>query len=151
VVRPFKYLTGAIVASLVFFPTTALALQPHGHPEGLYVHQIAHVLFAVAMVFLLYYLRKEQLPGMPWFTWAGILFILWNLNAMVGHSAEIYVEPQDFIGGPAQLSRRLIMFGPAAWIYYVTKLDHLILVPAFILLYFGLQALARAPRPLRQK
>jgi hypothetical protein len=141
----------AALALVIGLPRTALALQPHGQPEGLYVHQLAHILFAVAMMFLLYHLRKEQLPGLRWFTWAGILFILWNLNALVGHTAEVYVEPRDFLGDPTDLSRRLLMSGPAPWIYYATKLDHLILVPAFILLYFGLQALARAPRPLERK
>jgi hypothetical protein len=136
---------------VVGLPRTALALQPHGPPEGLYVHQMAHILFAGAIMFLLYYLRKEQLPGLRWFTWAGILFTLWNLNALVGHTAEVYMEPQDFLGAPAHLSRRLLMSGPAAWTYYITKLDHLILVSAFIVLYFGLQALARAPSPLGQK
>jgi hypothetical protein len=143
---------GTVALVLVMgLPRTALALQPHGHPEGLYVHQMAHILFVVAMMFLLYHLRKEQLPGLRWFTWAGILFVFWNLNALVGHIAEIYVEPQDFLGGPADFSRRLLMSGPATWAYYATKLDHLILVPGFILLYFGLQALARAPRPLERK
>jgi hypothetical protein len=138
----------ALVAGL---PRTALALQPHGHPEGLYAHQMAHVLFALAMLFLLYHLKKEQLPGLRWFTWAGILFVLWNLDAFLGHIAEIYVKTQDFLGAPAHLSRRLLMSGPATWSYYVTKLDHLILVPAFLLLYFGLRALARTPGSLRVK
>lgn len=142
-------MVGTVALVLVAgLPGTALALQPHGHPEGLYAHQMAHVLFALAMLFLLYHLKKERLLGLRWFTWAGILFILWNLNAFIGHTAEVYVDHRDFLGAPAHLSRRLLMSGPAVWIYYVTKLDHLILVPAFILLYFGLQALARAPRPL---
>jgi hypothetical protein len=145
--RPAWVVTVAL-ALVLGLPRTALALQPHGHPEGLYVHQVAHILFAGAMIFLLYHLRKERLVALRWFTWAGILFILWNLNAFAGHTAETFIEPQDFLGGSAQLSPQLLMFGPAAWIYYVTKLDHLILVPAFILLYYGLQALARAPRPL---
>jgi hypothetical protein len=136
---------------VVGLPRTALALQPHGPPEGLYVHQIAHILFAGAMMFLLYYLRKEQLPGLWWFTWAGILFILWNLNALVGHTAEVYVETKDFLGTPAHLSRRLLMSGPVTWTYYITKLDHLILLPAFILMYLGIKALAQAPSPLGQK
>jgi hypothetical protein len=34
----------------------------------------------------------------------------------------------------------------SAWIYYVAKLDHLILVPAFFLLWRGLKALlSRTP------
>jgi hypothetical protein len=109
---------------------------------------MAHLLFALAMLFLLYHLRKEGLPGLRLFTWAGILFVLWNFNAFVGHTAEVYVEPQDFLGAPAHLSRRLLMSGAACWTYYVAKLDHLILVPAFILLYFGLRALERAPGAL---
>jgi hypothetical protein len=148
--RPAWIGPAAIVLGLSL-PRTALALQPHGPPEGLYVHQMAHILFAGAMMFLLYYLRKERLPGLRWFTWSGILFILWNLNAMVGHAVEVYLEAQDFLGESAHLSRRLIMSGPVAWTYYLAKLDHLILVAAFIFLYFGLQALARAPSPLGQK
>ena len=132
-------------------PRSALALQPHGPPEGFYVHQMAHILFVVAMIFLLYHLRKEQIPGLRWFTFGGILFILWNFNTLVGHISEIYVEPQNFLGGAGHFSRRLIMSGPVSWIYYFTKLDNLILLPAFILLFFGLQAMARAPRPPGQR
>lgn len=145
--RPAGGIAAAALALVLGLPRTALALQPHGPPEGLYVHQIAHLLFAVATLFLLYHLRRERLPGLPWFLGAGILFIVWNLTTLVGHAAELSVAAQDFLGAPAHLSRRLLMSGPAAWTYYVTKLDHLILLPAFILLYFGLQALARAPRP----
>lgn len=148
--RPAWIGAGAIVLGLSL-PRTALALQPHGPPEGLYVHQMGHILFVGAMMFLLYYLRKERLPGLRWFTWSGVLFILWNLNAVVGHAVEVYVEAQDFLGESASLSRRFIMSGPISWTYYLAKLDHLILVAAFILLYFGLQALARAPSPLGQK
>ncbi len=144
---PLAWIGAAAVALVGALPRPALALQPHGPPEGLYVHQIAHVLFALATVFLLYRLRPERLPGLPWFTGAGLLFILWNLVAVVGHAAEVYVADRDFLGPAGHLSRRLLMSGPAAWTYYIAKLDHLILLPAFILLYFGLQALLRAPRP----
>ena len=34
------------------------------------------------------------------------------------------------------------MTGPGVWVYYLTTLDHLLLVPAFLFLYFGIRALA---------
>jgi hypothetical protein len=42
-------------------PQAALAIQTHGHPEGLYVHQMAPVLFAGAAIFLIYRLQREGL------------------------------------------------------------------------------------------
>ena len=95
--RPFKYLPGAMVASLVLFPRTALALQPNGPPEGLYVHQIAHVLFAGAMIFFLLQMKGKVMPGLPGFRLIRlvcVLLVLWNLNAFVGHSAEVYLSPE---------------------------------------------------------
>ena len=61
--------------------------------------------------------------------------------AFLGHWSEELLHPQAFQGQPGDLSRRLIMSRFSVWIYYVTKLDHLILVPAFFLLWRGLKAL----------
>jgi hypothetical protein len=121
-----------------------LALITHGHPEGLYVHQIAHLLFAGAMVFLIYMIRRESLQKVPGFRaliWAGLFFIGWNLDAFVGHLAEVWISEQAFLGHPTDLARRLRMTDLTAWVYYVTKMDHLILVPAFYLFYRGLKVL----------
>jgi len=143
--RLFKYLTGAMVASLTLFPQTALALQPHGPPEGLYVHQMGHVLFAGAMIFFLLQMKGKVMPGLPGFRLIRlvcVLLALWNLDAFVGHSAEVYLSPECFVGPAGDFSRRLLMTGLPAWVYYLTKMDHLILVPAFYLLYRGLKGSA---------
>jgi len=69
------------------------------------------------------------------------LFVLWNVIAFLGHWSEELLLPKAFQGQPGDLSRRLIMSQLSPWIYYITKLDHLILVPAFFLLWTSLKAL----------
>lgn len=137
---------GALI--LAFFPSRpALALQPHGPPEGLYVHQMAHLLFAGALLFLLLQMRRQGLiktAGFRQIVWACWLFILWNALAFTGHWAEVVLSVQDFSG--EGLSRCLIMSTISAWIYYVAKLDHLVLVPAFFLLARGLKLLFHRPQ-----
>ena len=38
-----------VLAIIIFDPRPTLALQTHGPPEGLYVHQLAHLFFAAAL------------------------------------------------------------------------------------------------------
>ena len=80
-------------------------------------------------------------PGFRQIRWACGLFVLWNVIAFLGHWSEILLVPQAFQGQQGDMSQRLIMSRFPAWIYYVTQLDHLILVPAFFLLSRGLKAL----------
>lgn len=141
----YLYLIRVGVTAVIFLgPRPALALQTHGPPEGLYVHQLAHVLFAAALLFLIWQVKYEGLTGLPGFRqlrWACGLFVLWNVVAFLGHWSEELLLPQAFQGQPGDLSRRLVMSRFSAWMYYLTKLDHLILVPAFFLLWRGLKAL----------
>ena len=133
-----------IIVFIISDPRPALALQTHGPPEGLYVHQLAHFFFAVALLFFIWQVKFEGLVGLPGFRqirWACGLFVLWNVIAFVGHWSEVLLIPQAFIGQQGDLSQCLIMSRISAWIYYLTKLDHLILVPAFFLLWRGLNAL----------
>jgi hypothetical protein len=133
-----------VIAFIIFDPRPTLALQTHGPPEGLYVHQLAHVLFAAALLFLIWQVKYEGLTGLPGFRqlrWACGLFVLWNVVAFLGHWSEELLLLQDFQGQPGNLSQHLIMSRFSVWFYYVTKLDHLILVPAFFLLWHGLKAL----------
>ncbi len=147
--RPFRLIWPALAGVLLAFPHPALALISHGHPEGLYVHQIAHLLFAGAMVFLIYMLTREglqRISGFQILIWANVFFIWWNLHAFVGHLAEVMLSEQAFLGQPTDPGQRLVMTDGTAWVYYATQLDHLILVPAFYLFYRGLKALVRQPK-----
>lgn len=139
-------LTGLIL--VLCQPRGALAFISHGHPEGLYVHQLAHLLFAGALIFLVYRMHAEGLQkksGFRVLTWSCAWLVLWNLDTFVGHWAEVLLSAQAFIGRAGDFSQRLLMSGPVAWVYYLAKLDHLLLVPGFYLLYRGLKNLERLP------
>jgi hypothetical protein len=41
------------------FPRPVQAIQPHGPPEGFYLHQIAHLPFIGALLFFIYKLAQE--------------------------------------------------------------------------------------------
>jgi hypothetical protein len=145
--RPFLRFWFWVLPGVFLAPGPALALQTHGPPEGLYVHQIAHILFAAALLFLIWALKQEgmaRVSGFRYLIWACSLFILWNLVAFAGHWAEVLLNPQDFLGEAGGLSRRLVMSGAASWVYFLAKLDHLILLPAFFFLACGLKFLIPA-------
>ncbi len=137
---------GALVG-VVLLPRPALAIQPHGSPEGFYLHLIAHLVFIGALVFFIFKLRQEivQTRSFHLLIWACALFIGWNLMTFIAHLSALSVRPQDFSGMEGHLSRRLTMSGLSHWIYYFASLDHLILVPAGYLFYRGLKALAQEP------
>jgi len=81
-------IAAALTMALWGMATPALATQTHGQPEGLYVHQIAHLFFIISMGILEFWLRQRNLvrePGWKYIQLAAVLLILWNLNAMAVH------------------------------------------------------------------
>jgi hypothetical protein len=130
-----------------FFPRPVLAVQPHGPPEGFYLHQIAHLAFIGALIFFLYKLAQEvqKHRGFRLLAWACGLLALWNLICLVGHLSALPISSLDFIGLEGHLNRRLVMSGRSHWIYYFTSLDHAILLPASYFFYLGLKALTKEP------
>jgi hypothetical protein len=125
----------------------ALATQTHGAPEGLYVHQLAHLFFIVSMGSLEFWLRQRNLnleKGWKYIQLAAILFILWNIDTMAVHFMDEHlnilgITKVDFwhiriesLQGQYSLSI----------LYYLLKLDHLLCVPAMFFLYKGLRRLA---------
>ncbi|MFP3867009.1 MAG: hypothetical protein ACLFUU_02475 [Desulfobacteraceae bacterium] len=120
----------------------AQAFQIHGPPEGLYVHQAAHVCFFLAMLYFAYMVTRSPLlssAGFRYMAWAGIFFAIWNLDAFVGHWMDLRLGPQDFIGQPQDLSQGLVISNLTALIYYLARLDHLWLLLGFFLFYLGLK------------
>ena len=76
------------VEELECLATPALATQTHGQPEGLYVHQIAHLFFIISMGILEFWLRQRNLikeKGWKYIQLAAVLFILWNIDAIIVH------------------------------------------------------------------
>jgi hypothetical protein len=142
---------GAIGLALVLLlPSQALAQWATWYnfgTQGSYVHEISHLLFCLAMLFFIYEIVRaglQQFPGFRLLVWAWALFALWNFDAFVGHWAAWTLENPIIIG--QGWGRKLLMSDFHTWLVYITKIDHFVfLVPAFLLFYLGLRALAHEP------
>lgn len=139
---------------LIFQPDIAFATQTHGGLEGLFVHQFAHLFFTFSMGLLIYWLRKRRLvfsEGWRYIQYAALFFIVWNLDAFFSHwlleqSGLIAVENLPNMQMRINTGRGLEWL---AQIYYLTKLDHLLCVPAMLLLLIGLRRLYQSSLPVK--
>lgn len=145
------------VLCVLFLANPVLATQEHGAPEGIYAHQIAHVIFAFSMGILIYWLRQRNLvreAGWRLIQYASLFFILWNIDAFAVHFLDeqidiIQVKRINFwqMQINAGNGRRSL-----AALYYFVKLDHLLCVPGMLFLYFGLRRLLKdADRNISEK
>jgi len=126
----------------------AAAAQVHAAPEGLYAHQIGHLIFIVAMGILIYWLRHRRLThhqGWRRLQYAALFFILWNADAGLAHFLESrpgLFTSLDLGTWQARLTAAPGREVPVA-IYYLVKMDHLLCVPAIVFLYLALRELLR--------
>jgi hypothetical protein len=132
--------------ALVFLPVSrAYAVQAHCGAEGLVSHQLGHFLFTFAMVFLLLRMRKLPLTGPGWSEFRGFLWliILWNILTFAGHWMREVVPAEQFVlhSGRVTAFQANSVFD---LIFYLTRLDHLLLVPAFFLLLLAIRNWERA-------
>jgi len=143
------FAVSAFFALLLISPPPALALGLQWPTEGSYVRQIAHLLFAASMLFFIreiYYTGLQRFGGFRFLVWSWGILALWNLNAFVGNWSEWTLSNPVIVGHG--FSRQLLMSNANTWLFYLTKIDHfLLLPPAFYLFYRGLKVLAREPRP----
>ena len=137
-----KYLATAffVVFQLFMSVDSAWAVQSHGGSEGLVAHQLGHLLFTIGMGYLLFRLRTMQQKGRGWvefkvFIW---LLVIWNILTFTGHWMNEFVAAEKFIRTNGNISAFAVEnFSDA--IYYLTRLDHLALVPAFACLLLALR------------
>lgn len=130
------------------YPESAFAYIPHWDPkEGFFVRQFSYLFFLFAMLFFFYELKAENLrhkQGFRFLALASGFFALWNLDCFVGQFVARSLGTPIILEPAGIFSQKLVMTDPGVWVYYLTKLDHLLLVPAFLFLYFGIRALARS-------
>jgi hypothetical protein len=142
--RPGLVFSGIIIA-LSVFPGDSLFPSLQWPTEGSYVHQIAHLLFFGAMLFFIreiYQAGLQKFRGFHYLIWCWLLLALWNLDAFIGHWADWSLRNPVILG--RGFSRQILMENFHTWLFYITKIDHFILlVPAFYLFYRGLKALAQ--------
>ncbi|MCF8107143.1 MAG: hypothetical protein K9K64_16830 [Desulfohalobiaceae bacterium] len=140
-----------IVIILAGWPAPALATQTHGQPEGLMVHQLAHIFFIVSMGILEFWLRKRNLvreKGWRLIQLSAILFLLWNLDAIAVHFLDeqinlLQIEAMDIWRLRITVADDFTGLGV---LYYLAKFDHLLCVPAMFSLFYGLRTLHREAR-----
>jgi len=133
-----------LLLALTVVPGNAWAVQTHGAPEGLYVHQLAHVFYAAAMCYLFLAIRQSAFKSRGWYFLQvfAVFMVLWNVVAFTGHSLTSLIDSSDFTRETGYLSTRLQ--GPFTSVkiwYYFTKLDHLFSVPSLFCLYLGMKGI----------
>ena len=128
-------------------PDSVMAIQPHGDPEGIVIHQFSHIFFIFSMGILIYWLRSRALsmaPGWKEIKYAAIFLILWSAGAFIAHLLDeqlqwVTASRIDFWTRHVGATRG----GDAlTWFYYIVKLDHLLGVPGFFFLYRGVARLS---------
>ncbi len=137
---------GLFVILMLLGAVPAMATQTHGEPEGLYAHQMAHVFFILSLGILEFWLRQRNLvkePGWRYIQLAAVLLILWNLDAFVVH---FLTEQVDILKMTTiDIWHKEIIYAEGyrtiGILYYFTKLDHLLCVPAMFCMYLGLKTL----------
>lgn len=133
----------------LIFPESPLALQSHGGGEGFVIHQLAHVLFAIAMIGVIIILKKtKEFKGKEWnyFSLGAFFLALWNIWAFIGHQLETQLPSLSFItsedGMPLLKIDSIVSF-----LYYIYKMDHIILLPSMIFFLIGLKIIASEKEP----
>ena len=127
----------------LFTPGEASALQVHGQPEGLHVHQMAHLHYIFALGFFFWDIRRTAFAGRGWryLQLFCLLMICWNVIAFVGHFSDLFLDPHALQQTGSYLQTRL--FSPFTLnkvLYFITNLDHLIYVPALFFFFLGLRS-----------
>ena len=136
-----------VTCCCLFLPDNAWALQFHGPPEGLYVHQMAHIHFILALGYLYWDIRRSSFVGKGWrylLTFC-VLMLCWNIVAFVGHAVAVSIDADTITAAGGYL--RGGIQGPydlQKLIFYFAKFDHLLAVPALFFFYMGMRSLYRS-------
>jgi hypothetical protein len=135
-----------ILVFLIFLPVNGYATQLHASSEGIITHQAGHLFFLFSMVALILTISKKNLgsqKGWRLIQYSAFFFVLWNLDAFTAHFLDnqihaVKIENISFwtLDIVAYNDSQLLGFA-----YYILKLDHLLCVPAMLLLYKGISRL----------
>ncbi|MBU0664812.1 MAG: hypothetical protein KJ990_09755 [Proteobacteria bacterium] len=147
ITRKFNIFALLLPLALLLAPNQAWALQVHAPPEGIYIHQLAHLFFAAALSYLFWDVRRSAFPGKGWryLQIFCVLMILWNILAFSGHWLGFHIDNADIIRSDGYFSSHII--GPISaikFIYFCATLDHLLSVPALLFLFLCMRSLYRS-------
>jgi hypothetical protein len=135
----------SLLLSVAFSASPARAVQQHGGAEGLVSHQIGHLLFIMGMSFLLFRVYQTRLKSPGWFEFKAFVWLIlsWNFLTLNGHWMREYVDPNKYIkaGG---LTVAFTVSNVSDALFYLSRLDHVLLVPSFFFLLLALRKWNRA-------
>jgi signal transduction histidine kinase len=134
------------LALLTGAPSLAWAYVPHEYP-AVYTHQIARIFLFFAFLVVLFALVRNRLhlqKGWRYLYLSLLLFLLWNLSVFTGRIAEFLTIVQT-IGSSEGLQYfdRSIRIDRFAYLYYIGRLDFILLNAAMLLFYSGLRELTQ--------
>jgi len=134
-----------LLTALLLMPAPAAAVQPHGGIEGLVSHQLGHILFLSGALFLLAgsCLRRWRGSGWAEFRIFLLLISLWNCLTFFSHWLDSLILPEKFILSARGLKLALQVESWLEGAYYLSRLDHLVLLPALIFLLLALRSWTR--------
>jgi hypothetical protein len=134
-----------ILSLTLLWAEPAGAVQQHGGTEGLVSHEIGHILFIIGMGYLLFWVYRLRMTGAGWSEFKVFLWLIlcWNFLTFSGHWMGEVVDPEKFIRINGEITGYSLdsLFD---FFFYLTRLDHLVLVPSF---FFLLLALKRWSHP----
>jgi len=138
-IKPLLLVLGFLGAFLLS-AVPAWAVQAHGGAEGLVSHQLGHVLFVVGLGYLLFRLRQLQIRGLDLREFKIFLYLLlaWNILTFSGHWMHELMAPEKFIKSDGHILSFSVSSISDAY-FYLTRLDHLLLVPSFCFLLLALR------------
>ncbi len=128
-----------LLICLLLIAERAFAVQAHGGSEGLVAHLIGHLLFFVCMGYLLYSIIRSKSKGPGWFEfkWFLGLILTWNVLTFSGHWLHESIPDSRYIRSVGHVKAFEITSFSDAY-FYLTMLDHIVLVPAFVFLLLAL-------------
>ena len=138
----FTYIIALSLLILFCQVENSWALQSHGAPEGIYVHQMAHLLFMGALGYLYLHTRKSpaiKSKGWKYLQISCFFLITWNIIAFTGHQAFEHLSPADFIDKGNWKEQLAPPITGIKVLYYITKMDHFLNVPGLFALVISLR------------
>ncbi len=127
----------------------ALAVQEHGGAEGLYSHQIAHLIFLAAMIyFCIRLIRSGETvrKGWRWIFFSALLFACWNADTFFVHQYREVLHPQALSGDVFGLPWAFHVGSILDLLYYLGTFDHILSFPAILLFFMGIRELINVQR-----
>jgi hypothetical protein len=140
-----RFVFSFVLALVSLGPRSAGAVQIHGGAEGLVAHELGHILFAIGLVYILLAVSPARWgrAGRRQYQAFLVLAITWNALTFTGHWLQHSLQLAPVVRATDGV-RILVARDGWDWLYYLTYLDHLLLVPALALLVVALRRWRRS-------